>query len=41
MYWYKDVIKNLSTHEVGKIDYAKYSKEAKLSLGSRKDLWNK
>ncbi|MGL5733202.1 MAG: family 1 glycosylhydrolase, partial [Metamycoplasmataceae bacterium] len=41
MYWYKDVIKNLSTFEPSKIDYKKYHAEAKASLKSKKDLWNK
>ncbi|MGL5205224.1 MAG: family 1 glycosylhydrolase, partial [Metamycoplasmataceae bacterium] len=41
MYWYKDVISNLTTSEVGKIDYEKFSKQAKSSLKDRKDLWNK
>lgn len=41
MYWYKDVIKQLSTFEVGKIDYEKYSKQAKLSLKTKNNLWNK
>ncbi|MGL5308428.1 MAG: glycoside hydrolase family 1 protein [Metamycoplasmataceae bacterium] len=41
MYWYKDVIKNLSTFEPNKIDYKKYRTEAKASLKKKKDLWNK
>ncbi|MGL5308429.1 MAG: glycoside hydrolase family 1 protein [Metamycoplasmataceae bacterium] len=41
MYWFKDVIKNLSTFEINKIDYEKFSEQAKNSLINRKDLWNK
>ncbi|MGL5205766.1 MAG: family 1 glycosylhydrolase, partial [Metamycoplasmataceae bacterium] len=41
MYWYKDVIKNLSTFEPSKIDYKKYQEEAKSSLKNKVELWNK
>ncbi|MGL4252089.1 MAG: glycoside hydrolase family 1 protein [Metamycoplasmataceae bacterium] len=41
MYWYKDVIKNLTTFQPGKIDYKKYQLEAKASLKNKKNLWNK
>lgn len=40
MYWYKNVIKNLSTFENKKINYNTFSKEAKLSLKNKKNLWN-
>lgn len=41
MYWYKEVIENLSTFKVGEIDYEIFYKKARISLDSRKDLWNK
>lgn len=41
MYWYKDVIQNLTTTTLENIDYKRFSTKAKMSLKSRKDLWNK
>ncbi|MGL6125182.1 MAG: glycoside hydrolase family 1 protein [Metamycoplasmataceae bacterium] len=41
MYWYKNVIKNLSTFEIGKIDYDNFHNEAKSSMKNKKNLWNK
>lgn len=39
MFWYKNVIENLSTFEPNKIDYKKYYDEARDSLKNEKDIW--
>lgn len=40
MYWYRDVIENLSTFEQDKLDYAKYKKQA-LESWKTNPLWKK
>lgn len=39
MFWYKDVITNLTTFENNKIEYQKYYEDARKSLKEEKDIW--